>query len=222
MSFLGRKHTLESREKIRQGNLGKKLSLETRIKIGQSNSRRRLSPETKAKIARTMSCNWKNEEFRNKVIDGATGRHLSPEHREKLRLIGLGRPHPPTSEETREKNRQSRLRQRFLNRMTSIEILLRDEFNRRNFQFEMHKTMFGRFQPDFVFSDVNLIVQADGEYWHSLPNRIKDDCEFNAKAKDEGWEVIRFTDSEIKNDLIKCVERVSAEVNRRTRPSNHR
>lgn len=212
--MLGKKHSPETREKIRQGNLGKKRSSETRARMSQANTGRKLSVESRAKMGQTISRNWKNIEFRNRVIKAITGRTFSLEHREKLHLAGLGRKHPPTSLETRERNRQARLRQHFPTKMTSIELLLRDEFHNRQLQFEMHKTMFGRFQPDFAFPDFHLIVQADGEYWHSRLDRIKNDCDFNIVAHNEGWEVIRFSGSEIKNSLMHCVDEVERRMRR--------
>ncbi len=88
--------------------------------------------------------------------------------------------------------------------MTSIEQALGNEFKKRRLKFEMHKSMFGRFQPDFVFGDVRLIVQADGYYWHKLARKRSDDARFNQLAHKAGWTVWRFAESEIKQYPKAC------------------
>ena len=102
------------------------------------------------------------------------------------------------------------MRQKFPTRMTSIEQALHDAFVTAKFLFEMHVTMFGRWQPDFVFSAHRLIVQADGDYWHSRPSAKKNDRAFNTKASKEGWAVLRFSETRIKSDLSSCVEAVAS------------
>ncbi len=102
------------------------------------------------------------------------------------------------SPEYQAKARAGRLRQKFPSKMTTLEQALRNEFKKRRLKFEMHKTMFGRFQPDFVFETVKLIVQADGDYWHRIKEgRLERDARFNAAAHAAGWTVWRFAESEI-------------------------
>jgi very-short-patch-repair endonuclease len=115
-------------------------------------------------------------------------------------------------EAMRAKVRNARLKQTFPRRLTSIERALRDAFLSRGFSFEMHRTMFERWQPDFVFEQAKLIVQADGEYWHSLPRTIEIDRRFNAAAKKAGWTVLRFEGAKIKNELAQCVDMVSRAI----------
>jgi very-short-patch-repair endonuclease len=93
--------------------------------------------------------------------------------------------------------------------MTSLEQALYDAFKKRRLPFEMHKTMFGRFQPDFVFEDARLIVQADGAYWHSRPQSRKQDALFNQRAAEAGWTVWRFGDSEILHHADACARAVA-------------
>ncbi len=89
--------------------------------------------------------------------------------------------------------------------MTDIERILHGQFKKRRLRFEMHKTMFGRFQPDFVFEDTKLIVQADGDYWHRVyPGNKEKDTRFNDAAALEYWTVWRFAESEIKQHPEAC------------------
>ncbi len=104
--------------------------------------------------------------------------------------------------------RAARMKQTFPTKMTKIERLLRDAMRDAGISFEMHRTMFGRWQPDFVMACHMLIVQADGDYWHRLPKAIANDAAFGAVAKSEGWIVLRFWESRIHADLSGCVSEI--------------
>ena len=172
----------ETREKRRQAALGNKNHL------GHKHS-----PETREKLRQAALGN------KNMV-----GLKRFAETREKMRQAALHR-----SPETREKHRQARLRQVLPTRDTSIECLLRDEFKKRRLHFEMHKTMFGRFQPDFVFESARLIVQADGDYWHSRLDKKAADSTFNKAAHDADWSVWRFGEKEIRMHPAACARAVA-------------
>jgi very-short-patch-repair endonuclease len=192
---LGYRHTPEAREKIRQANIGKQISPEHREKLRQARLGHKASPETREKIS----------QFRR-------GHKLSPEQREKRRQMMFGiKPHLGCkhSPETCEKLRQLRLRQHFPTKMTSIECRLHDEFKKRRLHFEMHKTMFGRFQPDFVFESARLIVQADGDYWHSRPDMKEREARFAIAAHAAGWSVWRFGEKEIHMHAAACARAVA-------------
>lgn len=192
----GKRHGPEANERNRQAHLGKKHSPETIERLRQTSTGRKQSPETIEKLSQRMMGNqyW-------------AGRTHSPESREKLRQANLGK---NVSGTTREKLRQARLRQRFPQKMTTLERALFSEFKKRRLRFEMHKTMFGRFQPDFVFENVRLIVQADGDYWHrqSKVNAERDE-RFNAKALAAEWTVWRFAESEIRQNPRACGKAVA-------------
>jgi very-short-patch-repair endonuclease len=114
-----------------------------------------------------------------------------------------------TRPEIKERLRTARLRQVLPKEMTKIERLLLAEFRKRRLTFEMYPTMFGQFKPDFVFRDAMLIVQADGDYWHSLPKNVRLDFEFNACAVSEGWTVWRFAGSKILAEADTCARAVA-------------
>jgi very-short-patch-repair endonuclease len=100
--------------------------------------------------------------------------------------------------------------QHFPQQLTSIERALKQEFDVLGLSYVMHQSLFGRFQPDFTFNKERLFVQADGDYWHSLPKQIKQDAAFDAAALQAGWTVLRFKGSVIKEDVHKCIQQVVA------------
>lgn len=173
--------TPEIREKMRQSQLGhRRLTADGRRRLSKANLGKRMSAEACKKIGRKARSNMLKK-------------WRDPEYREKMSAVG----------------RQSRLRQKLPRKMTSIECLLRDEFRKRRLKFEMHKTMFERFQPDFVFEQAKLIVQADGDYWHGLPRGRTQDAAFNQMATGDGWSVWRFGEREIHMHAPACARAVA-------------
>lgn len=73
-----------------------------------------------------------------------------------------------------------------------------------NFKVRVH-SIFGR--PDF-FIEPNLCVFVDGIYWHKLKSKKKRDKKVNEKLLDEGYDVLRFTDSEVLSDLKIIVKKI--------------
>lgn len=181
----------EGRESIRQSKLGNKYW------VG-----RKHSPETREKIRQAHLGKPKSAEHR----EAMRGRSFSLETRERMRQGSRKRWSRP---EEREKTRQARLRQCFPRTMTSIERVLFDEFKKRRLRFEMHRTMFGRWQPDFVFESARLVIQADGDYWHSLPEVRGRDISFAETASVEGWSVWRFGEQEIHMHAPACARAVA-------------
>ena len=185
---------------------------ETREKLRQATLKQWANPEHREKIRLALIGNKytlgmkHSSETREKIRQARLGRKASPETREKVRQAALKRCADP---DYREGLRQRRLRQVFPSKMTSIERLLHTEFKKRRLKFEMHKTMFGRFQPDFVFAQAHLIVQADGDYWHSRPDRRTQDVTFDKAATAEGWSVWRFGEQEIKMHAHICAKAVA-------------
>ena len=130
---IGRTHTEETKEKIRQGNIGKMVSKETRKKIGNGNRGKQLSPESKKKVSLSLLGNKRrlgilhSEETKHRLSEvrvgimvgelnpmygkpsPTRGIPLSLERREKLRKFRLGE---TASEETRRKMREIHFRKK--------------------------------------------------------------------------------------------------------------
>jgi len=59
--------------------------------------------------------------------------------------------------------------------------------------------------PDFAIPEESLLIECDGSYWH---NEDKDKVRQD-KLEGLGWDIIRFTDTEINNNLMGCADKVS-------------
>ena len=82
--------------------------------------------------------------------------------------------------------------------------------------------------PDIVFAKKKVAIFIDGEFWHGykwglkkkkikanrefwipkIERNIQRDIENNQLLKELGWIVIRFWDSDIKNDINYCIDKV--------------
>jgi len=77
-------------------------------------------------------------------------------------------------------------------------------------QFNEQILMFGKFLVDVLLKDKKVIIQWDGEYWHTKIKRQKLDESQDAYLTKCGYRVLRITDKQIKNN----VEEVYANIKR--------
>ena len=75
-SFLGKKHSTETKKRIGAGNKGKFVSEETRKKIGEASRKRApASKETRRKLSECVSRRKMTNEYRQKLSESARGKH---------------------------------------------------------------------------------------------------------------------------------------------------
>jgi len=90
---------------------------------------------------------------------------------------------------------------------TSIEKKLYDELKKRGILFEKQRLINGRFIVDAYIPSLNLVIEADGNYWHSLPKTVEKDRRENAYLKKCGYNLLRLTGTEINNGRFKDIIR---------------
>ena len=71
----------------------------------------------------------------------------------------------------------------------------------------MAKRVWNGYNSKLIFSDEETI-ECDGNYWHNLPDNKKRDLKKEMLLKAEGYKLYRFTETEIKKDVSKCVAEV--------------
>jgi len=54
----------------------------------------------------------------------------------------------------------------------------------------------------------NLIVEADGNYWHNIPGRKEKDLIRDKKLKTMGYEVVRFWEADIHKKIRYIKEQI--------------
>ena len=110
---------------------------------------------------------------------------------------------------------------------TRPEILLRKELWKRGLRYRKnYKGVSGK--PDIVFLKAKIAVFVDGKMWHGYnwdkqKNDFKSHREFwipkieqnmardsivNQTLTEQGWQVLRFWDFEIKKDLFTCANQI--------------
>ena len=68
------------------------------------------------------------------------------------------------------------------------------------------------FLCDFVVRGAMIVIECDGDYWHSLPNTQRRDRRKNAYLRHVGYTVLRFWERDIKADLPGCIAQVVAKL----------
>lgn len=96
---------------------------------------------------------------------------------------------------------------------TSIEVKMADELNSRQINYEEQYVLGNKFALDFFLPEYGIVIECDGNYWHTLPDVAKRDKSKNAYIKACGYSLYRFWESEINADVGACVDIVLAEIN---------
>lgn len=102
-----------------------------------------------------------------------------------------------------------------------------------------NKSVFGK--PDLTFKQLKIAIFIDGEFWHGknwkdrkhdhksnqefwhrkIERNILRDKEVNSELKKEGWKVLRFWGSNIKNNLQSCIIKIEETINETKRKHQH-
>jgi very-short-patch-repair endonuclease len=96
---------------------------------------------------------------------------------------------------------------------TSIEIKMAEELKNRQIEYIEQYNLGDKFTLDFFLPEFNIVIECDGNYWHTLPEVVKRDKSKNAYVKACGFSLYRFWESEINKDVEFCVDIVMAEIN---------
>lgn len=198
VGMIGKKHTEESKRKISEANKaekhpmwGKKHSKESKQKMSESQKGEK----------HHMWGKKHTEETKRKISEAKKG--------EKNHNWGK-----TPSEETKRKLSRARLNRVFSTKDTSIEVAMQAELDERNISYEKHIPVCNICQPDIVFPDKRVVVQCDGNYWHSKEfdngRAWRKDRHQDKVLRESGWTVIRFWESEINDNASHCVDIVEA------------
>ena len=94
-------------------------------------------------------------------------------------------------------------------RYTGIEKQFADWLDEHNVKYERQKQLKkGRHRYDFHISGTKLLVEIDGDYWHNTEVQKIKDKKFLDEAQELGYNVLRFSDIEIRDTKQQCFERI--------------
>jgi very-short-patch-repair endonuclease len=86
-------------------------------------------------------------------------------------------------------------------RESSIEVKLYNELERRGLLFEKQYVVDNRFVVDAYVPSLNLMIEADGKYWHGLPHNIERDRKKDKYLKSKEYKILRIPEDVINNEL---------------------
>lgn len=180
--FRGRHHSIETKEKLRLANIGKKLSEEHKLKIKNS--------------CKGINKGKKSEETKNKISLSKKG---IPSKKKGIKTGIIPKSAFKKGTYTKAMRKGSLAGAKSLSERspTSIEIKLYKELSKRGVIFESQKLINSKFLVDAYIPSLNLVIEADGDYWHSLDRVVKKDKAENAYLKKCGYNIIRLSEKEI-------------------------
>jgi very-short-patch-repair endonuclease len=91
--------------------------------------------------------------------------------------------------------------------MTSIEQAMADELDKRDIKYSREYPVL-TYSLDFALVEIKVDIECDGRGWHSYPHQIKHDKLRDRKLSGIGWHTIRFTQDEIEESIVDCVDRL--------------
>jgi len=92
---------------------------------------------------------------------------------------------------------------------TSIEKIMMEALQKMNVQFVHQYNFNNKFVCDFAIPSKKIIIECDGDYWHNLDRVKKRDKAKNVYIKKCGWQILRFWEHDIKNNINKCIEKIN-------------
>jgi len=97
-------------------------------------------------------------------------------------------------------------------RQTLPETILYNELEKHRIPFMKQQPIDGLYVADALVPGAKIIIEVDGDYWHRTTdlNIVKRDQKKTKYLESRGYIVFRFTESELKADAQKCVDKVSA------------
>lgn len=150
---------------------------ETKTRI--SETRKHLIAEGKISTAMNLGRKF-NDEWRKHISESQKGKIFKEESRQKLR----------------EKRKLWQVP--FKN--TSIEIKLQEALTALGIPFIPHKPIrlsSGSYHQVDIFIEPNICIEADGDYWHSLPQNTERDKFINEDLAGQGYVIYRLKEREI-------------------------
>jgi len=178
--FIGNVPSEETCQKISEANIGQKRTSEQCQRMRDSWTPERLEKYTKAVSAP------KSPEHRKKISDAHKKywKELTPEEQNDVMKRRCENSNP-----------------------SSLELMIRAELDSRGIIYEPQYPLL-RYTIDIAFPDSKLAVEADGEYWHSHPDRVIKDEKRDSDLEEEGWRTIRFPESQILADVVNCADKI--------------
>lgn len=179
--WLGKKHSLESIEKIREAGIGR-TPWNKGLKDIYSIEQRKKMSHHKLKGRTFEEIYGKEEAIRQKQM-----------RREKL----LGH---HVNEKTRLAVKKNRTNQIFPKKDSKIELKIQNFLRQLGIEFYTHhyiKNIEHAYQCDILIPSMNAVIECDGNYWHAYPTGRDIDHVRTKELIEKGFKVLRLWEYEI-------------------------
>lgn len=193
----------------------KKLSEDHKRKISESLKGRKGHPvddETRMKISNALKGRPLSEQNKENISRALKGRKFSEEHKENLRKVMAteeykrnhhsGCVRAQNDPSVRKKVDEARHKRMTSKLPSDIECKISKQLDdlsiAYDFQHFIFSKKFGRgFCFDFYLPEFNVMIEADGDYWHTLDSSVKNDKEKDKYCKFRHFNLVRIKGSEI-------------------------
>jgi very-short-patch-repair endonuclease len=91
---------------------------------------------------------------------------------------------------------------------TGIELKVETELHRRNIKYQKQVPLCNIAIVDFYLPEYRIIIQCDGDYWHTRPGAKERDNKQDNVLVFNGFNVYRFWEHEINESVEKCINNV--------------
>lgn len=181
---------------------GHKISIKTRLRMSEAH---------KGKKPYEMT-----DEIRKKLSVIHKGRKISKEIREKMSIARKGKPFSgiPSnwrgkkhSEEAKRKMSEWRINNpSFKFKDTSIELKIEAELQKQKINYQKQVPLCKIAIVDFYLPEYRIVIECDGDYWHSREKTKIKDIEKTRVLTFNGFNVYRFWGHEINESAEKCIK----------------
>lgn len=187
---------------------GRKRSEEEKQKIRESNIRTAQSHESKAKRSEATKRNWQNPEYRKQQTERLKNKWKSDkDYREKMLEVQHSK---KNSDETRKRMSKARIEyykehsdSLFSLKPTSIELKVKEQLDMLGVRYIQQKRINDgkrNYFLDFYIPSLRLVIECNGDYWHTLPDKIERDKNLEKYVKSTGRNIIFIWEHEINDD----------------------
>jgi very-short-patch-repair endonuclease len=184
----GHPSTPETNQKISVALTGREVPLKRRLQISESVKEAYQDPQVRQNHKEGQRRKWKNPAWRMKWSGIKKAFYKTPEGKAVLEV-------------TLQKAREALGR---VSRKTSIEVAVESTLKVFGFNFEQAKPI-NRYIVDFLLPDHSIVIEADGDYWHSLPDAIERDKKRDQVLTSLGYQVVRIREKNIRENVWEAV-----------------
>jgi len=188
----GKQTSLDARRKQSIAHIGKPLSEAHRKAIGLN------SLGNKYRLGTHHTPEWKKQ-----ISQMNTGKNIPEEIRKKIshtcKIVY-------NSENIKRQRKEARAKQIFPVKDTSIETKIQNFLQQLEIEYFAHKYMNieHAYQCDILIPSMNMVIECDGNYWHSYPAGKDIDHIRTKELIEKGFKVLRFWESDIKSMDLKA------------------